>query len=77
MDCLLFSQNRGNCLFSTIKSYFFKKDFLYVFTRHTRTHTEGGDLCRGRSRLPEGILMEDSIPGPQDHSLNQRQTLNH
>ena len=36
------------------------------------------DTGRGRSRLPMGSPMWDSIPGPQDHTLSQRhQTLNH
>ena len=34
------------------------------------------DTGRGRSRLPAGRLMWDSIPGPQDHDLSQRQTFN-
>ena len=29
------------------------------------------------SRLPAGSLMQDSIPGPRDHDLSQRQMLNH
>ena len=29
----------------------------------------------GRSRLPAGSPTWDSIPGPRDHDLNQRQTL--
>ena len=32
---------------------------------------------RGRSRLPMGSLMRDSIPGPRDHDLSRRLTLNH
>ena len=31
----------------------------------------------GRSRLPDGSLMWDSIPGPWDYDLSQRQMLNH
>ena len=31
------------------------------------------DIGRGRSRLSVGILMWDSIPGPWDHDLSQRQ----
>ena len=38
-------------------------------------------IGRRRSRLPVGRLLRDSIPGPQDHDLSQRQTdaqpLNH
>ena len=42
------------------------------------THRERGrDTDRGRSRLPAGNLMWDSIPGPCDHDLSRRQTLNH
>ena len=37
----------------------------------------GRDTGRGRSRLLAGNLMWDSIPGPQDHDLSGRQTLNH
>ena len=39
-------------------------------------HTERGRGI-GRSRLPMGNPMWDSIPGPQDHNLSQRQTLNY
>ena len=42
------------------------------------THRERGrDIVRGRSRLPMGSLMQDSIPGPWDHDLSQKQILNH
>ena len=37
----------------------------------------GREIGRGRSRLPTGSPMRDSIPGPQDHALSRRQTLNH
>ena len=47
--------------------YFFK-DFIYLFMR---------DTGRGRSRLPSGSPMQDSIPGPWDHTLSRRQMLNH
>ena len=51
------------------------EDFIYLFTE---THRERGrDTGRGRSRLPAGSLVQDSIPGPQDHVLGQRQALNH
>ncbi|CAD7675667.1 unnamed protein product [Nyctereutes procyonoides] len=32
----------------------------------------GRDTGRWRSRLPAGSLMQDSIPGPQDHTLSRR-----
>ena len=34
-------------------------------------------IDRGKSRLPMGSSMQDSILGPRDHTLSQRQTLNH
>ena len=37
----------------------------------------GRDTDRGRSRLPAGSPMWDSIPGPRDHALSQRQMLHH
>ena len=46
------------------------KDFIYFFMRDR-------DIRRGRSRLPAGNPMWESILGPQDHDLSQRQTLNH
>ena len=36
----------------------------------------GGDIGRGRSRLPAGSQLWDSIPGTWD-PRNQRQTLSH
>ena len=56
--------------------FLFKKkerDFIYLFTR---PRERGRDIGR-RSRLPAGSLMPDSILGPQDHALSQRQTVNH
>ena len=45
---------------------------FYLFMRDT--HTERGrDIGRGRSRLPTGSPMRDSIPGLQDHDPSQRQ----
>ena len=37
-----------------------------------RDTERGRDTGRGRSRLPAGSPMQDSIPGPQDHDLSQR-----
>ena len=47
---------------------------IYLLMRDTK---RGRDIGRGRSRLPEGSLMWDSIPEPWDHHLTQRQMLNH
>ena len=37
--------------------------------REAETQAEG-------DRLPVRSLIQDSIPGPQDHALSRRQTLN-
>ena len=42
-----------------------------------RDTKRGSDIGRGRSRLPVGSLMQDSIPGPRDHDLSRMQMLNH
>uniref|UniRef100_A0A8C0KR81 ADP ribosylation factor 1 n=1 Tax=Canis lupus dingo TaxID=286419 RepID=A0A8C0KR81_CANLU len=44
------------------------------FNKHRE---RGRDIGRGRSRLPTGSPMWGSIPGPRDHNLSQRQTVNH
>ena len=49
---------------------------FYLFMRDTQRE-RSRDLGRGRSRVPVGSLMWDSIPGPRDHDLSQKQTLNH
>ena len=54
--------------------FFFFEGFIDSFMKDTE---RGRDIGRGRSRLPVGILMQDSIPGPQDHDLSQRQMPNH
>ena len=48
----------------------FLKDFI-----HERHRERGRDTGRGRSRLQSP--MRDCIPGPRDHTLGRRQTLNH
>ena len=60
-------------------SYFFLKDFIYLFMRDTHTNTErerGRDTGRGRSRFQAGSPTWDSIPGLQDRALGLRQVLN-
>ena len=46
----------------------FKLNLIYLFMRDQR----GRNIGRGRSRLPVGSPMPDSIPGPQDHTLGRR-----
>ena len=57
-----------------LRFYHFFKILFYLFMRDTERCRDTG---RGRRRLPVGSLMWDSIPGPRDHDLSQRQTLNH
>ena len=52
----------------------FFKDLIYLFMRERE---RGRDIGRGRSRLPAGIPVQDSIPGPRDQDLSQSQMLNH
>ena len=42
-----------------------------------RAREKGRDTGRGRSRLHAGSPMWDSILGLQDHTLGQREALNH
>ena len=42
-----------------------------------RDTERGRDIDRGRSRLPAGSPMWDSIPETWDHALSQWQMLNH
>ena len=54
--------------------FFFLRFYLFIHERH---RVRGRDTGRGRSRLPAGSPMWDSIPGPWDDALSRRQTLNH
>ena len=54
--------------------YFFKRFYLFI---RERPRERDRDIGRGRSRLPVGSPMGDSIPGPRDHDWSGRQTLNH
>ena len=60
----------------------FKSWLLLLFLRfylliHERHREWGRDTGRGRSRFPGRSLIQDWIPGPRDHDLSRRQTLNH
>lgn len=67
--------NQASSFFCLFFLPFFKKRFL-KFIYSWETH-RGRDTGRGRSRLHAGSPMWDSIPGLQDRTLSQRQTLNH
>ena len=76
LDLKYLSASQGNRCDSVIIFFilFFLRFCLFI---HERYAERGRDLGRGRSRLPVGSLMCDSIPGPRDHDLSQKQTLNH
>ena len=59
---------------SIVIQQFFKRFYLFIHERYTE---KGRDIGRRRGRLPGKSLMKDSIPGPQDHDLSQRQILNY
>ena len=44
--------------------------FYFILFIHKRQRERGRDTGRGRSRLPAGSPMQDSIPGPRDHDLS-------
>ena len=69
------------CQYHVFQGFFFFKDlfvfktlFIYSWEKPRKRHK---DIGRGRSRLPAGSPMGNSIPGPRDHDLGQRQMLNH
>ena len=49
---------------------FLKRFYLLIHERHTK---QDRDIGRGRSRLPMGSWMPDSILGLRDYALSQRQ----
>ena len=48
-------------------------EILFIHERHRERVRDMGR----RSRLPMGSWMQDSIPGPRNHDLGERQMLNH
>ena len=80
--------NRVECAFPEKYMFPFFQDLLYLwffggfFERFYlfihETHRERGrDTSGRRSRFLVGHMMQDSIPGPWDQNLSQKQTLNH
>ena len=53
----------------------FKKKIVFIYS--WETHRERQRHRQREKQAPTGSLMQDLIPGPWDHALNQRQTLNH
>ena len=47
--------------------------FKNLFIHETHREREAETQAEGEV----GLLQGDSIPGPRDHALSQRQTLNH
>ena len=73
-------EGRGLCFPVSCFLFLFFKDFIYLFIidiERKRERERGRDTGRGRSRLHASSPMRDSIPGLQDHTLGQRQALNH
>ena len=59
-------------------SFLFLRFYLFIHERQRERERERGrDTGRGRSRLHAESLTWDSILGLQDHTLGQRQALNH
>ena len=66
-------ENRGvRVLITRKRNINFLRFCLFIHERH-RERWRGRDTGRGRSRLHTGSPTWDSIPGPQDHTLGQRQ----
>ena len=62
------------CIIYKTIGFIFLKDYLFIYSRDTQREAETsaeGEADSGRS------LMQDSIPGPWDQDLSQRQALNH
>ena len=56
---------------------FFFKDFIYLFMSDTERESEAETQAEGEAGSMHREPMWDSIPGLQDHTLGQRQVLNH
>ena len=54
--------------------FFFLRFYIFIHERHRERSRYIG---RGRNRLRIGSPMQNSIPGPRDHNLSQRQMLNY
>jgi len=67
----------------TINYYYFLKDFIYLRERTHEREREGKSMNWGEGQREKhtpyggaGSPMQGSIPGPWDHVLSRRQTLN-
>ena len=77
-DKITYREDRRGRIFIS-DSIIYIMDYIYflffyrfcLFMRDTQRHTERDrDTGKGRSRLPAGSWMRDSIPGPRDHALS-------
>ena len=50
------------------------KDFIYLFINNVRD-TERQRHRQREKQAPRGSPMRDSIPGPRDHALGEKQML--
>ena len=67
------------CITSAMEFWYFflfLKNILFIYS-FMRNREREAETARGRSRLPAGNPMWDLIPGPCDHNLSQKQTINH
>ena len=71
--------NALTCELCTLFFSFLKILFIYLTERETareREHKQGEWERKKQAHSRAGSLMQGSIPGPQDHALSRRQTLN-
>ena len=56
----------------SVPLFFFLRFYLFIHERQRVAETQ----AEGEAGSMQGARMWDPIPGPQDHALSQRQTLN-
>ena len=75
MELSISSSMFPSFLIRTFNTLFYFLKILFIYSWETQRKRQRHN--RGRSRLPVESLIHNSIPGPQDHELSQRQMLNH
>ena len=71
------SQTLISCASQILQKWYYFILFYKILSIYSWEAQRERQRHRGRSRLPVGSPMWDLIPGPWDHDLSQRQTLNH